>query len=360
MHAKERVMKAMQNGKPDCVPFIPQICVPHAIRALGMDFESTLLEVIRQPLLMNRLTFECVKLYRVDGLRAWTPAEPLDVVQIEGKWYGRDLATGETLGRVDFQGGGGVLPSERPTINTEEDIERTRVVPAPELLKSGKFDGIRTIIEEAGNDYFVISAPSQFTVEYLTFQRGKMQALMDLRDSPDFCHKAQERALQVAIEEGKALAMLGIDALMIADTFGGVISPAQFKEFCLPYFRRFVQALRGYGALIYLHVCGNSRGILELMADTGVDCIEPLDPLGGVSVRDAKERVGDRVALMGGANTVKLARGTLQEVVEDCQRCLNEGARGGGYILAAGDMLPTETSAQKVEAMLTAARGYKY
>ena len=61
-----------------------------------------------------------------------------------------------------------------------------------------------------------------------------------------------------------------------------------------------------------------------MMADTGVDCIEPLDPLGGVEVWDAKARVGGRVALMGGVHTVKLAIGTLDEVASDCRRCLDE------------------------------------
>lgn len=360
MTAKERVRVAMQRGMPDCVPFIPQICVPHAVRMLGMDFEGTLLQVVREPLLMDRLTFKCVKEYGVDGLRAWMPGDPLDVVEVEGHWHGRDPQMGQILGRVDFQGGGGVLPSETPVIETEEDIERIPVPSAEEVIGSGRLDGIRDIIAEAGEDFFVISAPAPFTVEYLTFQRGKAQAMLDLMDRPDFCHRAQEKALQVAIEEGKALAAIGIDALMIADTFGGVISPAQFKEFCVAYFRRFVEALRGRGPLIYLHVCGRSSHLFELMADTGVDCIEPLDAIAGVSVADAKGRVGDQVALMGGMNTVTLAQGTLGDSVADCRRCLKEGAEGGGYILACGDMLPTETSPEKVRALLREARNYTY
>lgn len=71
-------------------------------------------------------------------------------------------------------------------------------------------------------------------------------------------------------------------------------------------------------------------------------------------------RFADRVALMGGVHTVKLAHGSLEEVKEDVQRCLSEGAPGRGYILAAGDMLPTETSREKVEAMPAAAKTYRY
>jgi len=352
MTSRERVTTAMSRGTPDHVPFIPQVCVPHAVRMLGLDYEGTLLDVIRNPMRMNALTFECVKTYGLDGLRVWPPGEPLDVVKVGDRWYGRDPKSGKQLGRVDFDGGGGVVPSGEAEIECDEDIEAIPVIPAAQLVSSGRFDGIRAIINEAGDNYFVIGSPGVFTVERLTFVRGKQQALMDLMDRPDFCHRALERAAEAAIQQGLALASVGIHGIMIADVYGGVISPAQFKEFCVPYFKRFVQALRGRGPLIYMHVCGNSTGIFELMADTGVDCIEPLDPLGGAQVADAKRRVGSRVALMGGVDTRLLAHGSLDQVCADARRCLGEGMPGGGYVLACGDMLPTETSPDKVRMLL--------
>jgi uroporphyrinogen-III decarboxylase len=364
MKSVERVRTAMRGGKPDCVPFIPQICHPHAIRTLGLDFEHTLLDVIRNPQRMNRLTFECVKQYGLDGLRAWMPGNPLDVVQVDGVWYGRDPKTGRRLGQVDFQGGGDVLPLEEPTIHTQEDVDAIPVPSADEVIKSGRLDGIKAILAEAGDDYFVISCPGAFTPEYLTTIRGKEQALIDLMERPDFCRYAQEKALKISIQNALALAKIGIHGLMVADVFGGVIGPAGFREFFLPYFKRFVDELRRRlkerCPVIYMHICGNSTKLFELMADTGVDCIEPLDPLGGVEVQDAKRRVGQRVALMGGIHNVKLAHGTLAEVQRDVQRCLREGAPGGGYVLACGDMLPTETSKEKVLAALEAAHSYRY
>lgn len=360
MRGKERVRRAMSGGQPDCVPFIPQICVPHAVRMLGLDYEQTLLDVVRNPLRMNQLTFECVKSYGVDGLRCWMPADPLDVVQVDGIWYGQDPVTGKRLGRVDFEGGGGVLPSEDPVIETEDDIDRIPVPTVEELLASGKLDGMKDILQEACDDYFVISATPPFFFEYLTCVRGKVQAMMDILDRPEFCHRAIEKMYQVALAHAKAYASIGIDGIMLGDTYGGVIAPEQFQEYTLDYMTRFIREMRGSGLLFYLHVCGHSSHLFERMADTGVDCIEPLDNVAGVEVHDAKNRVGHRVALMGGVNTVKLARGTLEEVEEDGRRCLDEGAPGGGYILACSDMLPTETSPEKVHALVRLAHDYTY
>ena len=53
---------------------------------------------------------------------------------------------------------------------------------------------------------------------------------------------------------------------------------------------------------------------------------------------DAKRRIGDRVALMGGVNTLTLANGTPDQVrAEAIQKCREGGPQG--YILAAGDMV---------------------
>jgi uroporphyrinogen-III decarboxylase len=360
MKSKERARTAMSNGKPDRVPVIPQLCPPHAIRMLGLNYEETVLKIIRQPSLANELDFECAKQYGFDGLRVWMDPDPMDVMEVDGRWYGRDPKTGERLGLVDFEGGGGIVPSEEPTIRTQEDIDRIEVESADKILASGRLNSLEKVIRAAGDDMFVSTMPGSFTMDYVTAVRGKAQALMDVMDEPEFVHAMMDKALAVTIARALAAAKLGVDAFYIGDAYGGVISPNQFREFCVPYIKRFVQAVKGKGPLVYHHVCGNSRFILEAMADTGVDCIEPLDPLGGVEVKDAKRRVGKRVALMGGVNTVKLAHGTLQEVIDDCRRCLTEGAPGGGYILASGDMLPTETSTEKVRAMVEAAQNYRY
>jgi len=339
--SKERMRIAMTGGVPDRVPVMPQICHPHAIRALGLPFEQTVVDVLRRPYRMTELVLECARRYDVDGIRAFLPSEPLCIVEEDGEAYEVD-ADGRRTGRVDFQGGCSVVPFDQsPRVKDEADVDGIEVPKHEDLVQTPIYQSLRDIVRQAGDDLFVVSAPATLSVEFLTIQRGRENALVDLIESPDFARRVIDKGTAIAIEQAVALCEVGVDGLMIADVFGGVISPKQFGEFCLPCMARFVEAIRPYGVPIYLHICGNSTGILEMMADTGVDCIEPLDPLGGV-------------------NTVALAHGTLQEVVDECARCLGEGATGGGYILACGDMLPTETSCEKVEAMVRAARAYCY
>jgi len=356
MTGKQRMRVAMQGGIPDRVPTMPQICHPHAIRMLGRPFRETLIEVLRKPELMNQLVLDCARRYGVDGIRAFVLAHPMRIEEEAGKAYqvGPD---GRRTGRVDFQGGGWPIPlKEEIHIRSDTDLERIEIPSVEGLLQSPAFRALQGIIRQAGDDLFVASNPDAFTVEYVAGQRGKEQAMCDLVESPDFVKRIIDKATDIVIRRSVALCKIGVDALYLGETYGGLIGPRQFEEFCAPYIRRLVEAVRPYDVLTYLHICGNSTRLFELMADTGVDCIEPLDPLGGVQVADAKRRVGSRVALMGGVNTVTLASGTFEETVVDIERCIREGANGGGYILATGDMLPTETSPEKVRAMVEMAR----
>ena len=96
------------------------------------------------------------------------------------------------------------------------------------------------------------------------------------------------------------------------------------------------------------------HAVLEMMADTGAHVVEPLDPLGGVSVADAKRRIGDRVALMGGLNTLTLSLGTPEQVRTEAIRKCREGGPYD-YILAAGDMVPPDTPLENLRAMVKVA-----
>lgn len=353
MTSKDRVRTAMSGGTPDRVPVIPQICPPHATRANGLPFEETLVDWLRDPRKYDLLEAQTALSYGVDGVRIWKSGPPMNVEWRDDQVYEVDPETREAVGVVDFMGGGApvLLPGKRRLI-TDADIEAIPVVPADELIDSDALIRAKKAVAEFGDKLFLIGVPGFFTVEMLYHTQGMEQTLTDIIERPDVIKRHTERLLEGTIQTAIAMAKVGVDGFMMGETFGQFMKREQFVDLCLPYFQRFVETLRPYGKLIYLHMCGNVSHLFELMAETGVDCVEPLDPLGGVVIADVKRRIGDKVALMGGVDNRLLAMGTLEQVKEDCARCIREGAPGGGYLLACGDMLPTETAPEKVRAMV--------
>ena len=69
----------------------------------------------------------------------------------------------------------------------------------------------------------------------------------------------------------------------IGDPAASLIGPRLYREFVWPFEKRLVSGLRAMGARVRLHICGNTRGILDLMGALGCDIvdIDSLVPVAG-------------------------------------------------------------------------------
>lgn len=71
--------------------------------------------------------------------------------------------------------------------------------------------------------------------------------------------------------------------------------------------------------------------ILDQLVSCGIDALHSIDPQAGVSLKEVKRLVGNKVALCGNVHCGMLHSGTIQQVVADSQRSLRDGMPGGGY-----------------------------
>jgi len=120
-----------------------------------------------------------------------------------------------------------------------------------------------------------------------------------------------------------------------------VISPDLFDEFVAPYDTVLIDAAHKAGQKIVYHTCGGMMPILENIADMDPDAMETFTPdgMGGdVRLAEAKERIGDRVCMIGGFDQFHFFKGcTEKETREEVRRCFSEAGGGGGYILSPSD-----------------------
>jgi len=89
----------------------------------------------------------------------------------------------------------------------------------------------------------------------------------------------------------------GVDAVMIFDTWGGLLTPEKYREFSLSYMRLIVQSLKSrfpaIPIILFSKGCAHS---LTQMAETGADALG-LDWT--TSISQARLAVGNKVALQG-------------------------------------------------------------
>ena len=139
-----------------------------------------------------------------------------------------------------------------------------------------------------------------------------------------------------------------------------VISPKHWREFIFPHIKDVCDELHHYDpeVKIYCHICGNIIPIVKDLVKTGLDCIGPLDPLGGFTPGQAREIVGDRVSLMGGVNTLSFINNTSKQIIEEAKMCILEAGKRGGYILSSGCMIPRGSSKENLRALRIATEKY--
>jgi uroporphyrinogen-III decarboxylase len=171
-----------------------------------------------------------------------------------------------------------------------------------------------------------------------------------------------EKGAAHAIEKGKFHIDTGLKMLRLNDSVANmsVISPQHWREFILPHMKTVCDELHGYrsGVRIYCHICGNVMPIMEDLITTGLDCIGPLDPLGNFTCAQAREAVGDRIALMGGVNTLSFLNSTPEELVEEARVCIEGAGRNGGYILGSGCVIPRSAPKENLLALATASERF--
>jgi uroporphyrinogen-III decarboxylase len=356
---RELMRRAMRRQPTPRIPTMPQICHDTPVRLFaaedGVDWIEGMKRCIEEPALIYDYVIRLVEAVDCDGLRLFVKPEPMRIERKGDDLLVLDRETGCRIGKIDTMGGGGFVPDTllRPVEDLAEAARRLEAM--VQEFTDEKMELLRQARDRVPTR-FAAGAPGGITMNTYTAFRGKEQAMVDFYDRPDFVSAVMDMQAEAVIQRAEKLLTTGIDVFYIGDpaASASLISPKHFEKFCLPAYQKFCHHFRDEDILIYIHICGNSDPILEMMADTGAHVVEPLDPLGGVSVADAKRRIGDRVALMGGVNTLTLAHGTPEEVrAEAIQKCQEGGPYG--YVLAAGDMVPPETPLENLQAMVDVA-----
>ncbi len=157
-----------------------------------------------------------------------------------------------------------------------------------------------------------------------------------MRKKPEFIHEVMNEYTKVNLELIKRFAEAGVDVAMYFDDLGlkgrSIFSLEQFRIFILPYYKKLYQECKKRGIFIIQHSCGYIDKLLPDMVDSGLDCIQALEPAAGVDLAHLKETLGDRVAFMGGIDSSNILNfGTPKDVEEDVKKCIKAAAPGGGY-----------------------------
>jgi uroporphyrinogen-III decarboxylase len=154
----------------------------------------------------------------------------------------------------------------------------------------------------------------------------------------------------------------------LVETGGGsssstVISPKMHDEFCLPYDRQIHDALHDLGFRVTYHTCGGTKKIEEHIVANGCDASETLAPpsVGGNSEPwEFAEAVDGRIAMIGGVDQFNVVTDGSPELIrETVHKLFQTVGANGGYICSLSDHF-FETAPEKIQAYADAGRECVY
>jgi len=192
---------------------------------------------------------------------------------------------------------------------------------------------------------------------------GYEDGLVALVEVPDRCHEVLRRTTRHVIAQVERYGACEPDAVLISSAFagGGFISREMYREFVRPYERQVVAAIREQGVPSYLHTCGAIGDRLDLMAETGADGLDTLDPppLGTVDLARAKAEFGGRFFFKGNLDAVnEMLRADDAAFEKAVRQRLEIGRPGSGYILSSACSVAPHVKPERLIRMAELAERY--
>ena len=244
-------------------------------------------------------------------------------------------------------------------IKTEKDLDEWRP-PDPdapwryERLKErvARYKGERAIIASFADPFSVANEV-----------RGSADHFMDFVRHPDWVDRLTGMIRDYYKSYIRNCLEVGADVIFIGGDYAATNWPMlrreHFVRHVIPVLKDLVDEAQRGGGKVTKHTDGNIYPILDLIVDTGIDGLHPIDPNAGMDLGDVKQKYGDRVCLMGNVDCAEiLTWGTVEEVRDDVRRCLRQAAAGGGYICMSSNSIHSAVKPENYAALVSAIHEY--
>lgn len=180
---------------------------------------------------------------------------------------------------------------------------------------------------------------------------SKVKGLM--YEDPQAMHLLLDKLADSVTAYLNAQIAAGAQAVMVFDTWGGTLTPQTYRDFSLQYMQKIVDGLvrenDGRKVPVILFTKGGAQW-LESMADTGCDGLG-LDWT--ININEARERVGERVALQGNMDPCVLYADP-ETIRANVKRIINDFGLPTGHVFNLGHGIHQYVNPDNVKVLVDA------
>lgn len=328
MLSKERFIKSAKRALPDRPPvWMMRQAGRHLPEYRAVKENHTFMEMVRDEEIVVDVTLQPWRRYRTDGVVVFA-----DILLIpDAMGMGLSFTRGEG-------------PQFARPIRDRADLKTLRPTdPSRDFLFL--LNGLKRLRAELGDNAALLGfAGSPWTVmSYMTQSR-------DVKLKKEILERLTEETIQYLLAQIEA----GVDCVQIFDSWGGRLSPAEYREWSLPYVAHICGAIQKTGVPVIIYI-KESRPLLSEMLETGADIIS----IGSdTPLEEAKALACGRAAIQGNLSNELMVTASPDEVAAVTRAMLTEMKDFPGYIANLGHGLLPETPIENVAAFVDAVKTF--
>jgi uroporphyrinogen decarboxylase len=291
-------------------------------------------------------------------LAAKVTLQPVDILNVDAAILFSDiLIPCEAMGQgLEFQENRG--PILDPVMRDKDTIDNLSV-PDPEDKTKFVMDTIRLLRRELAERVPLIGfSGAPFTTATYMIEGGTSRNFMNTKrliyETPMLYKSLMDKITATITEYLKAQISAGAQAVQIFDTWGGIFSPGDFREFALAYVIKIIDELkkwiktenREHVPIIYF--VGQTAGLLKEIRTSGADAFG-VD--WRINIDDAARGLGGDVVVQGNLDPLSmfLPHDKIEERVKDI---LGRASSARGHIFNLGHGVVPETPPENVIALV--------
>jgi len=362
VNSKERVTRALKrDGLPDRVPLQFDLCAPlletfGARHSVAVQYSPSYYEDLKYRISANEL-------------RVAMGSDCIVVGGGLGRIF-RQLvdADGTIVNEFGMKMRQGPLYTEviEPPLREASSIASIDGYQFPDAYDPARYVHAERDIARFGSDYFCIG-DCELTLFELCWHLVGMQRYMEaLANQEPYAEALLAKAFAWSLGIATELTRRGVDAIWFGDDFGTqtglMISPQMWRRLFKPLYAQLFRTVKAINpeVIIIMHSDGAVASLLPDLIEVGLEVFNPVQPnVPGHDPQELKTRFGDRLSFFGAIDQQHLLPyGSVQEIEADVRDKIRVLGAGGGYMIAPAHIIQADTSPERVEAFIAAAKKF--
>jgi uroporphyrinogen decarboxylase len=290
---------------------------------------------------------------RTPEIAAEVTIEPVDALGVDAAILFSDITTTVVPMGMDLKYADSGGPYFSNPVRTDADVGRL-VVPRDGEGLTFVYDTVGILARElAGRVPLIGFAGSPLAMASFMIEGAMSRNYSELRrmifSNPATFGLLMDKIRRHTANYLRAQAKAGAQALMLFDSFAGVLGPRDFREFNLPHVRRLIGDLEGTGVPIIYFGLG-AGGCLDQMRDCGADVVG-IDA--GLDLGVAIRALGNGVSVQGNLEPYVLFQ-DREQIGKRVGEVLEQGKTARGHIFNLGHGVPPGTPVDNAKALVDA------